>query len=81
VDTITSNESPVTSIECIPGTDIWIIALADQIMYLGGDEQSQFPESSIQGESIVALRRVSKNDSNHTLFALTRNGMIWRCEN
>ncbi len=80
LDTITSDEAPITSIEVIPNTDVRIVALAEQILYLSEGTEKQSPDSSIQGESIVAIKRVPKSDSSHTLFALTRNGMIWCCE-
>ncbi len=80
VDKITSAESPITSIETIPGTDMQIAAVIDHILYRNKDEDWQSLGTEIQGESIVSLHRSSNNNSKHTLIALTRNGMIWRGE-
>lgn len=80
VDIITSDDAPITTIMAIPNSDMKIAALVDQVLRWSGDMEWQLLGSSIQGESVIDFHLMAKNESDHTLFTLTQDGMIWRCE-
>jgi hypothetical protein len=77
---VTSEDAPITALAAIPGSDLKIVALADRVIYHAENAAWQPFGDAIQGQSVVALHLVTKNKTNHLLFALTRDGMIWRCK-
>lgn len=75
--TVTSESAPVMALAVLPESDTVIAAITDQVLIKTADEPWK-PLESMDGQAVIAMVPSPKFREDHTLYALTSDGVLYQ---